>query len=284
MNIGIYSNLTRDINGKAAIKIASYLQKKGIAVACCSHMESLSISAKLCSKKELAMHSDIIIVLGGDGTILRIVQECAKFDCKIFAINLGNIGFLTEIEDIEIEKGIELILNNEYEHDDRILLDVSYKDKHYYALNEAVIARGAQTKMVKIKLRIDEVNVDIINSDGIIVSSPTGSTAYSLSAGGPVIDPSVSAFCLTPISPHSLQSRPIVISDEKMIEIELLNASPCACLNIDGEDISTMEIGEKIRIKKSSLIARFIRFDDYNFYRNLMKKLNFWGRPEKENL
>lgn len=273
MRFGIYTNLTRDENGKSTIKLANLFREKGLDFAMSNDLISLNYDCKYLSNKDLAMESDIIMVFGGDGTILRIVKDCAKYETLIFAINMGHIGFLTEIENINLEDSLDLICNKEYNIDERDLLDVSYRGKHHYALNEIVVARGSRTKMVTIELSINDCIVDKINADGIIISTPTGSTAYSLSAGGPICAPDVDAFIVTPISPHSLHSRPIVINNKCNISIKLNKADPCAYLNLDGYDLAEMVVDDDLKISKATLSAKFIRFNNYNFYDNFLNKL-----------
>lgn len=282
MRFGIYTNLTRDENGKATIKLADFFNSKNIPFAMSDELRSLKYDCEYLSNEKLANASDVIVIFGGDGTILRIVKECAEADCEIFAINLGNIGFLTEVEITGVDKAIEEICKKQTTIEKRNLLEVVYKNKSFAALNEVVIARGSRTKMVYIDMMVNNVLVDRLRSDGIIVSSPTGSTAYSLSAGGPIVTPDVDAFVLTPICPHSFHSRPFVISNDSTIKLYLLRADPSAYLNVDGEDVAEMEMGDMVEIKKSNLTAKFVRLNCYNFYDNIVQKLNYWRHTDRE--
>jgi NAD+ kinase len=274
MRFGIYSNLTRDDNGKATLQLAAVLKKKGLPFALSSDLSCLNFDCQYLPNEDLAAFSDIIFVFGGDGTILRIVQECAKHDCAIFAINLGNLGFLTEIERSNLEKSIDLICKNKTKTEKREMLEVTFRNKKYLALNELVIARGSRAKMVYLDIMVDNQLMNRTRSDGLIVSTPTGSTAYSLSAGGPIVTPDVSAFVLTPICPHSFKSRPFVISNEREVKIYLLRADPSAFLNLDGEDVAEMQVGESVAIARSNLTAKFVRLEGYNYFDNISQKLN----------
>jgi NAD+ kinase len=227
---------------------------------------------------ELAKASDVIVVFGGDGTVLRIAKDCARHDCGIFAVNLGNIGFLTEIESARLEKAIISICKNQIKNEYRSLLEIYFKGKSYTALNEVVISRGSRTKMVYLDLMVNDLLVNRVRADGLIVSSPTGSTAYSLSAGGPIVAPDVDAFIITPVCPHSFYSRPFVINNKSTVKIYLLRADPCAYLNVDGEEEEIMGIGDMVEIKKSALDAKFIRLKSYNFYSNIIQKMDTWKR------
>lgn len=282
MFIGIFSNLTRDKNGEIAKKAAAFLREKGVDFAFCDDMKNIGCdSAIYLPKDELAKKADIMLVLGGDGTILGIVHECAKHDCKILALNLGYVGFLTELKESNLLEGLESVIKGKYNIEKRALLHVKYNEKSYLALNEAVIARSSRTKMVKIVLSVNGIELDTIHSDGLIISTPTGSTAYSLSAGGPIMAPDVDAFCVTPISPHSLRSRPLVINRNSVITALVTKADPYAYLNVDGEDVALMNIGDSVEVQKARLKAEFIRLNDFSFYENMVKKLNVW-KSEKE--
>lgn len=282
MRFGIYTNLTRDENGKATIQLADFFKSKNIPFAMSEELYSLAYACEYLSNEALAQQSDVVIIFGGDGTILRIVKECAKADCAIFAINLGSLGFLTEIENLEVCQAIDEICKNQITIEKRSLLEVSYKNKTFSALNEVVIARGSRTKMIYIDLMVNNILVDRLRSDGIIISSPTGSTAYSLSAGGPIVTPDVAAFIMTPICPHSFHSRPFVISNESTIKLYLMRADPSAFLNVDGEDMVEMEVGDVVEVKKSNLTAKFLRLQSYNFYDNIIQKLNYWRHTDRE--
>lgn len=283
MQFGIYSNLTKDENGRATLQLASILNSKRLPFALSADLVSLDCPyCQYMSNEELAKKSDIIFVFGGDGTILRIVKECAKHDCAILAVNLGNLGFLTEIEWSNLEKSIDLICKNKIKIEIREMLEVCFRGEKHLALNEIVVARGSRTKMVYLDILVNNVLVDRTRSDGLIVSTPTGSTAYSLSAGGPIVTPDVNAFIMTPICPHSFNSRPFVINNKSVIKLYLLRADPCAYLNLDGEDVGEMQIGESVEIIRSELTAKFVRLEGYNFFDNISQKLNFCNFSDKE--
>ena len=248
MIIGIYTNLSKDIGGKVTTSIFNLLsQNSSVTINLSDELRVLNLKGEYFSRNSLAQNSDLVIVLGGDGTILRIAKECALYNTMIYAINLGNRGFLTEEENFDINSQITFLLKNEYAHDRRKLIKIKTKDNNFFALNEVVLARGSRTKTMKCEVLVNGTLFDYYTSDGIIVSSPTGSTAYNISAGGPIIAPDVEAFVITPICAHSLHSRPIVVNNLCSIWISLLHAEPYAHLNIDGEDILNLADGDSIR-------------------------------------
>lgn len=276
MRFGIYSNLSRDENGKATLDLVKLLENKGLSFALSEELSSLGGHHKYLDNSELAQFSDILIIFGGDGTILRIAKECHKFDCAIFAVNFGNVGFLTEIEHEKLADAIDCITTGKIKYEQRAFIEVVYKNKKYHALNEIIIHRGTQTKMIYVDVAVNDVQVDRLRADGLIISSPTGSTAYSLSAGGPIVTPDVDAFIVTPICAHSFYSRPFVISQNNIINLLLTRADSFASVSVDGEEVEAMQIGESLTIKRSKYKVKFLRMDSYNFFDNIVQKLNYW--------
>ncbi|NLT18269.1 MAG: NAD(+)/NADH kinase [Clostridiales bacterium] len=284
MIIGIYTNLSKDIGGKVTTSIFNLLsQNSSVTINLSDELRVLNLKGEYFSRNSLAQNSDLVIVLGGDGTILRIAKECALYNTMIYAINLGNRGFLTEEENFDINSQITFLLKNEYAHDRRKLIKIKTKDNNFFALNEVVLARGSRTKTMKCEVLVNGTLFDYYTSDGIIVSSPTGSTAYNISAGGPIIAPDVEAFVITPICAHSLHSRPIVVNNLCSIWISLLHAEPYAHLNIDGEDILNLADGDSIEVSTSDLVATFIRKPDYNYFSRLSNKMRKWSDIDSFN-
>ena len=225
---------------------------------------------------------DVLFVLGGDGTILSVASECAKRGVKIIGINYGHMGFLSEFEPDKLEEAVRLVKSGEFITQSRSMLDIVCGENKYLALNDIVIQRNTSgtdfTNTVSVHAEIDGTTVDNFSSDGIIVSTPTGSTAYSLAAGGSVLTPDISAFILTPICAHSLHSRPVVFSDSSILEICPLNAVSPLALIVDGKVAGSVKNGEKVIIKKSEHTVDFITKDDKNFFSKLLIKLNIWSK------
>lgn len=225
---------------------------------------------------------DVLFVLGGDGTILNIASECAKRGIKIIGINYGHVGFLAEFEPEILDSAIELVKSGKYSVQNRSMLKISLRGEVYYALNDAVIQRRTVgegfTNTVSLRAEIDGATVDNFSSDGIIVSTPTGSTAYSLSAGGSVLTPDINAFSLTPICPHSLHSRPVVYSDESALKLYSLNSSAELGLIADGRAVGFVSGDDCVLICKAEHTADFITKKEKNFFNKLLVKLNIWSK------
>jgi NAD+ kinase len=278
MKIGIYTNLNRDPDGASTKNLFTLLQKRvDCEVFLSEELMQLNLNATYLSRESLAKLSDIVVVMGGDGTILRIARECALHNALIYAINLGSKGFLSESENNGLQSQVDFLLSKKYAIDERRLLEVKSRKETFFALNEVVLARGEKVKAIKCEIRQNDELMDRYVADGVIISTPTGTTAYNLSAGGPIVAPDVRALIVTPISAHSLHSKPVVVSDKNIINISLLTVDTCAHLSIDGEDVMHLVEGDSFCVKTSNLVARFIRQSNYSFFERLLYKFRKWS-------
>lgn len=278
MKIGIYTNKDKDKNYILTKQAAKYLKNAGAKVLFYSKMESAFSGEEYFEIEKGA--TDAIIVFGGDGTILGIAEKAAKAQIAVLGINLGYLGFLSETENDNIENALKLLLSGNYTIEERSMLKSISNKKDYYALNDIVFLRDASfvsaKKLVQFEIYVNNNLVDKIDSDGLIVSTPTGSTAYSLSAGGPILSPQIKATLITAICPHSLHFRPIVFSDTDKIEIKISNENR-VCVAFDGYNKFNMEYAQRLTVTKSEYKANFIRFKHTNFYFKLRNKLNKWS-------
>ncbi len=224
---------------------------------------------------------DIIIVLGGDGTILRIADICARYNIKIVGVNYGHIGFLAECERDNLFELIDAICSAKYKIVERTMLKLCLSDEYFYALNDVVIQRSTSgdsfSNTIALNAEINDIVVANLSSDGVIISTPVGSTAYSLSAGGSILAPDINAFILTPICAHSLNSKPIVFSNDSIVKIKIISNNTNVNLIVDGKFVSSVGVNDNIVISKSEYKLSFISINNYNFYEKLFKKLNYWS-------
>ena len=225
---------------------------------------------------------DVLFVLGGDGTILQTAAECAKCGVKIIGINYGHVGFLAQFENARLEEAIELVRSGKYSTQKRSMLKITRENGEcFIALNDLVLQRstdgGEFTNTVGIRAEINGALVDNFSSDGVIVSTPTGSTAYSLSAGGSVLTPELSAFIMTPICAHSMHSRPVVFSDSSELKVISVGNKQTLNIVVDGILRGSLRSGESVKVEKSEYFAEFIG-DSENFFDKLLLKLNKWSR------
>lgn len=270
MRVGIYLSPKYESERRGFVEeIISALGPKNIE---CSETKKLSQIVGL----------DLLLVLGGDGTILSVASACAENNVKILGVNFGHMGFLADFEANQLVQALTLIGEGNYSTIKRSMLDIEYCGKHYTALNEAVIQRcttgNSFSNTVNLKAEIDGSTVDNFSSDGLIISTPTGSTAYSLSAGGSILTPQLNAFIMTPICPHSLHSRPIVFSDGSAVKIR--QTDKCCTLNliVDGKVVETIKGYDSVTIRKADCYAEFISVGDNNFFDKLLIKLNIWSK------
>mgnify|MGYP002515677048 FL=1 len=277
MKVGVFTNLRKDCDLSVTRSLIDALDRRGVKYALDANMQG-KLPATEYFSIEKPIPLDFMITVGGDGTILRIAKYCAEADIPIAGLNLGYVGFLTEEEPDKAEQLVDALLSGNYEVERRSLICASLGGKKFPALNDVVISRAADSRMAKIDVKVNGEFVDGYFCDGFIVSTPTGSTAYSLSAGGP----GVAAFSLVPINPHSLHSRPIVVSDTDVAEFALCSTGK-AELVIDGVACASMNIDDVVIVEKAEKTVSFVRLSGHGFYKKLLTKLNKWSTTEKEN-
>jgi len=231
----------------------------------------------------LDCHIDCVIVLGGDGTFLRAARLMAPHGVPILGINLGTLGFMTEIEISETENALERLCTGQYFLEDRMMLEARViRDgqviSSYVGLNDVVINKGPLARINTLDVYADQEFAATYKADGVIVASPTGSTAYSLSAGGPIVYPEVDVIILTPICPHTLHARPMVIPSHKTVRVDIVYQQSGSSLTIDGQHCFELYSGDQIVIGKAPYYARLVRLKSHNFFKVLREKLRDEGQ------
>ena len=278
----IFAKRTRELAIGETKKIAAYLKGFG----CTLYIDLPDIpDAEYCiSPEDIVPRADFLIVLGGDGSLLGVARRFAKFNKPILGINLGRLGFLLETQTQELPDALDMLVRGEYAIERRMMLKVegmcNGKPVSAYATNEVSVSRGLSQRMIALDALVGGALVDHYIADGVVLASPTGSTAYSLSAGGPIVSPDVPCFVLNPICPHTLQSRPIVLSADEPVTL-LLNMKEMRegmQLSIDGQAISRMRNGERLTVMRSPHDAQLVRFSRArNFFSLLKDKLSQWS-------
>ena len=216
-------------------------------------------------------NADMVICFGGDGTILHMAKTATRKGLPILGVNIGTMGFMAELESTELDK-LRCLATGDYTLDGRMMLDVTvHRDRdilfHDIALNDAVITKGAVARIVHLAVKCDGMQAMECGGDGVIISTPTGSTAYSLSAGGPIVEPDAKNIIITPICAHDVGSRCIVASDKRIVTVEMvLNARRNAYLSVDGGKAFRLNMGDVATVKKSHLETKLIRLKDHSFY------------------
>ena len=226
--------------------------------------------------KEYVKKVDIVVVFGGDGTLLNAARKYLNYDIPILGINMGNVGFLTDISTDNFEKTIKEVLDGNYKIEERNLVSAKFGNNHLYGLNEVVIHSGAYAQLMRYRLNVNDKVVYEQRSDGLIIATPTGSTAYALSAGGPIIHPSLDVWTILPMLPQSLSSRPFVISTDEKVEIDLFDGpNENAKICVDGQDDIDIPYGEKILISKMEKTLKLVHPNDNDFFEACREKLGW---------
>lgn len=221
----------------------------------------------------------LAITLGGDGTLLRAARKNAIRNIPVCGINMGRLGFLTEVEIPDLLTSLELLLKRHYFIEERLMLDAYLKDEEEEtwlgtALNDVVVSKGPYAKLLRAKVSINGQLTARYAADGMIVATPTGSTGYALSAGGPIIHPRLPVIEVTPICPHTLQWRPLIIGQDEEVKIQLEERGDESLLTLDGQDICNLTGQKHVLIRRSPYSAKFIRFHHNRYYSNLKQKFN----------
>jgi NAD+ kinase len=235
---------------------------------------------------DAAERYDLVVVLGGDGTLLSVARSVAP-GVPIFGVNLGNLGFLTEINRGELYPSLVKVLDGRFEIEPRALLDVELRRvgsaaRPFRVLNDAVVTKGAQARIIELTLRVDGNLVARFRSDGLIVSTPTGSTAYNLSSGGPIVYPLLPVVVLTPICPHALTLRPVVVPSASAVEVTLESRGEEVFLTLDGQEGCPLAGGDTVAARRSEVVVRLVKVSGRTFYDSLRGKLR-WGGLEGAN-
>jgi NAD+ kinase len=231
---------------------------------------------------QIAQHSDLIVVLGGDGTILHVVAMAAKNLKPIFGINVGSLGFLTCVNSSAYRKAVDAIASGRISYSKRALLSVELRTNKrvlstVHALNDAVISRGDISRLIKLDAKVNGETLTEFNADGLIIATPTGSTAYSLSAGGPILSPESGVFVITPICPHVLTNRSVIVSDSSVIEISPGSTEYPAFLSVDGRDPVRVPEKGQIAIRRAKVMLQLAFLPDVSFFAVLRHKLKWTG-------
>lgn len=271
-----------DLAKKKAKELAHWLFEQGLKVASHPKQTIPMIKRKVPRAKSMTS-ADLVIVLGGDGTYLEAVRMLGNKEAPILGVNMGSLGFLTNVTVGEMYDAVEKTLNGGMEMRPRTLLDVRHKRKgkligKYRSLNEVVIERSGSPHLLNMSMYVEKHLIAPVKADGIIISTPTGSTAYNLAANGPVLHPEATSFVVTPICPHSLTMRPTILPDDLRVSFDLNDASMKAALTIDGVSYSDVRWGDRIVVQKHETDHYVLRDPEHNYFDLLRDKLKFGER------
>lgn len=256
---------------------AAELSEKARNIFQAHHIQCLTLNRE---EYETFNKPDLILTFGGDGTLLIGARFAVKYDIPLLGINMGTIGFLTEAEPEHLPDALQALMDGQYRTEERMLLSVCHikTGKRFSALNDVVITRGGYARLIRVECTVNGEQFGVFTADGMIAATPTGSTGYSLSAGGPIVDPGMQCIALTPVCAHSLQQCPCIVSGNADIRFRLQpERKQTAELQIDGMNCGTLEAGDEIHVTGADKTIRLVRLYPYHFYSLLHNKLREWG-------
>ena len=277
MQIAVFPNLSKRRSGEIIERIFDFYQNKDVRIV------MPATEARQFRKEEYGLpcvervHIDMALSIGGDGTLLGVCRRFKEAEVPVCGVNLGTLGFLADIEPNELESRLGKIILGDYIVENRLLLSGYVRNELGEkflgnAINDVVISKGGTARMLKLGLYINDTHLMNYKADGLIVSSPTGSTAYSLSAGGPILNPTIRALLLTPICAHTFQMRPLVVSEDDEVRIKI-SANRDLLVTLDGQESFKIQPNDEIIVRKSSSTAHIVKFTDKDYYTVLRSKL-----------
>ena len=279
--IAVFPNPTKAHAGEVLGRVVSFFRDKNVRLLlpkeAAAHFGYESLGSEQIADEPL----DLALTIGGDGTLLGACRKVAPRGVPVCGVNIGRLGFLADIELPELESKLEKILWRDYHLEERLMLDAFVRRDGEqrcigHAINDVVVNKGGVARMLALELFVDGAPVAEYEADGLIVSTATGSTGYSLSAGGPIINPRVKVLLITPICPHTLNGRPLLIAEEETVRIRIGAQHEDILLSFDGQDSERLLPGDEVLVCKAPLAAKIVKFEDKNYYLTMREKL--WGR------
>lgn len=293
-SIGIFGAPGKPQAQSLANHLAELAGRRGLDVRLqLEHAPPASMGGDGCPISDDLASADVLVTLSGDGGVLAAARAAARFGTPVLAVDLGRLGFLSAVRPEDLESAFELLMDGEFEIDERLMIDASVMRKQSggeaecigggVALNDAVVAKSALARILRLSIFVSGELVAAIRADGLIISTPTGSTAYALSAGGPIVPPDVPLLLVAPICAHTLNQRPFIVGPDELLEVhaewegdEVKNEALEAMLTIDGQVGVTLRPGDVVRVRRATQVARLLRDPRDSFYARLRHKMG-WG-------
>jgi NAD+ kinase len=281
MRFGLVANLKRAGSRDAIHAIVNWAERVGQELSVCDELKPvMGEGLNFVRREEIAERVDILVSMGGDGTLLATARSVGTIGTPILGINLGSLGFLTQLTPQQLIPALEMIVAGEYEVGERMVLKAEVEDhgefETPYALNDVVLDNGPVARMLDIHLTANGEDVVTYKADGLIISTPTGSTAYNLAVGGPIMHPRLDAMIASPISAFSLTTRPMIFPPDDVLELVVLTEGREAILTLDGQVMISLRHSQKVKISRAGFRSKFVTFPDSSYYKLLKSKLH-WG-------
>lgn len=289
LKIGVFVNPYKELIRNHFPQILESILKQGIEVYCPQDIVDSGLKpltdCKVLTAKDIPTRCDMIFCFGGDGTVLRTVQIVREYQTPILAVNVGGLGFLTEVKYEDFSQALKLILAGSYVIEERLLLQGVFPPQNnpMIVLNEITIEKGRSTRVIEVRVEIDDRYFNDYVADGLIISTPTGSTGYSLSSGGPIVVPKNNCIILNPICPHSLTNRPVIIPADSKIRAQIFTDFPQVIIAGDNQDIREVPSRTILEITRAPFNARLIKYPNSDYFALLRNKLA-WGEDFRNKL
>jgi len=285
--IGIIANVRKEKAPELITRLKSWAEDRGVEVVLEREIAKRMADPRGVDREEIGSRVDMIVAFGGDGTLLMAARSVRKFNVPILGINLGAFGYLTVFNLNEMIEALEMIYRGDYRTEKRMMLDVLVRgggktQEDYSVLNDVVINRGNLSRMVDLEVIVDDRYLTTYKADGLIVSTPTGSTAYSLSAGGPIVFPVLDSIIINPICPHTLTNRPVMLPESASIRVVLWTKGLGATATLDGQLSFDLRSGDSIVIRKSKYVTNLVTSPRREYLQILRSKLGWGGSPTGE--
>jgi len=277
--VGIIANCDKEHAVEHSRRLSDWLLERGIDVCFDKEIADRVDGVEGVERSELGPMVDIIVVFGGDGTLLTAARAVKKLGVPLVGVNLGGFGFMTVIGLHEMFDAMEMILVGKFDTSKRMMLEASVGGVGHSALNDIVVTRGGLSKMVNLETFVDGKYLTTYKADGLIISTPTGSTGYSLSAGGPIVKPEHYSIIITPICPHTLTNRPIMLPPEVSIDVVVLTPEEGISVTLDGQNLFMLKSGDRVRVKKSPCDINLVNSPHHDYWEILRTKLGWGGLP-----
>ena len=276
--IGVFGNPYKPDVSKVVERFARSVRSRGVELVVAEDLRGrVRFDGAFCPSEELATRADLVIAFGGDGTILRAAAAVGRSGVPILGINLGRLGFLAEVTPQELDRELERLLSGAYRIEPRMALEIRLGEpaEPVFALNDCVIGKGLRSRVIEIETFVSGLSVSAFAGDGMIVSTPTGSTGYCLSSGGPVVHPQMDVLIVVPICPHSLSMRPLIVPSDQSLTVRVRADHDHMILDADGRTISTLNSGDQVRLRRADHVVNLVKLKELSFYDVLRQKLGW---------
>ena len=280
--LGIIANCSKAEARGVLARLAQSSRAKGLKLVSCGDTARLLPGCRRVSPAQLGTGIDALIALGGDGTLLHAAHLLGDVDCPILGVNIGALGFLTSVTSTELDGAIEALARGQYSISSRSALQcVARRGRRalgtFRALNDVVVGWGRSSRIITVDAHVGAERIASYRCDGLILSTPTGSTGHSLSAGGPIVHPEAAALLLNVICPHTLSARPLVLPDHARVSLTITSAARPLLLSVDGQEELTLQQGDRLEVQRNPRSVRFIHLPEYSYFSVLRQKLQWRG-------